>query len=82
MKCIYYQEPLAITISVLFPHKRGGFVLFHLFGVTSGLFLARPSTCYNLFQVAPFVTNDDLQNVLNCKFIKNELYVRYCYKMR
>ena len=47
-------------------HKR----VFHLFGVTSGLFLARPSTCYNLFQVAPFVTNDDLQNVLTCKFIK------------
>ena len=46
------------------------------------VFLARPSTCCNLFEVAPFVTNDDLQNVLTCKFTKNELYVRYCYKVR
>ena len=35
------------------------------------VFLTRPSTCYDLFQVAPFVTNDNLQNVLTCKFTKN-----------
>ena len=71
------------------PHKRGSFALFHLFGINSGLFqvvLSFPSspqpalTCYKLFQVASFATNDDLQNVLTCKFTKNKLYVRYCYK--
>ena len=73
-------------------HKRGGFALFHLFGVTSGLFqvvfLARPSTCYDLFQVASFATNDDLQNVLTCKFTKINFILDIatkwgndCYKM-
>ena len=78
-----------LSLSVSFSaHKRGGSALFHLFGVTSRLFqvvLGFPSsltsTCCNLFQVTPFVTNDELQIVLTCRFTKNELYVRYCYKM-
>ena len=68
------SHELSLSVS-LSAHKRGDFSLFHLFGVTFGLFqvvLGFPSsaqpalTCYNLFQVAPFVTNDDLQNVLTC----------------
>ena len=72
------SHQLSLSVS-LFAHKGGGFALYHLFIVTSGLFqvvLGFPSspqsalTCYNLFQVAPFVTNDNLQNVLTCKFKK------------
>ena len=79
-----HQLSLSTSFSA---HKRGGFALFHLFGVISGLFrvvfLACPSSCYNLFQVTAFVTNNDLQNILTCKFTKlYELYVRYYYKVR
>ena len=84
------KNKLSLSVS-LSTHKIEGFSLFHLFGVTSGLFqvvLGFPSspqpalTCYNLFQAVPFVTNDDLQNVLTWKFTKNEIYGRYSYKMR
>ena len=90
MNCILLKVIEYLSVS-LTAHKRGGFALFHLFGVTSGLlkvFLGFPGspqptlTCYSLFQVVPFVTNDDFtQNVLTCKFTKNEVYVRYCYKV-
>ena len=92
MNCILSRatEQLPILVS-LSAHKGGDLALFHLFRVTSGLFQVvfgfpgspQPAlTCQNLLQVAPFVTNDDLQNILSCIFTKNELYVRYCYKVR
>ena len=66
-------------ISVSFPaHKRGGFGLFHLFGVTSGLLqvvlgfpgsLQPAQTCYSLFQV-PLITNDDFTKYFDLQIYK------------
>ena len=78
-------------VSVIVRHKRGSFALFHLFGRTSGLFqvfLGFPGSsqaflnCYSLFQMIPVVTNDDFTKRFDLQITKDELYVRYCYKVR
>ena len=67
--------------------KRGGFDLFRLFGVVSGPFYVVPGysgsfkpvlVCYGLFRLLQTTTS---LNVLSCRFTKNQLHVRFCYKV-
>ena len=59
----------------LVSQKRGGFSLFHLFGVVFGTFQPFP-VCYGLFRIVPLLQGTTSQKILTCKFTINQLLQR------
>ena len=63
----------------LVANQKGGFSLFHLFGVISGTFQALLA-CYDLFRVAPFFKSNGITECFDLQIYYESTSCRFYYK--